>query len=338
MSRNDLPTTARDGQVGWALVGASAIAELYMIDAFRRAVGGRLVGVLSSDPERGARFAAANEIPRAYASAEELYDDAEVSAVYVSTVNAKHASDTIAAARAGRHVLCDKPLASTVEDARAMVAECERAGVLLGMNNNLRCAPVNRALRRLVQEGRLGEVHGARIFFGADLPDAMRTWRTQDADAGGGTALDLTVHETDLLRYVLDDEVTEVCGIGCRQDSRTSGVEDALAGALRFSRGTLASFHDSFNMPFATTGLELHGTLGSVVAVDALADDPIGRATLRDGTGVHEVVTDPSPGLYVELVEAFNAAVAGEGRLVATGVDGLRAVEISTAARDGGAS
>src|SRR5215218_1627925 len=201
---------ARAADVGWALVGASEIARTYMVDAIRRADGGRLVGILSSDPERGARFAAEHAIPRAYVSAAELYADADVDAVYVSTVNARHAPDTLAAARAGRHVLCDKPLATSVEDARSMVAACAQAGVLLGVNHNLRCAPVHRALRRLVAEGRLGDVQAARVLFGADLPPAMRTWRTCDAAAGGGCALDLTVHEADLLRYLLDDDVVEV--------------------------------------------------------------------------------------------------------------------------------
>jgi GFO/IDH/MocA oxidoreductase family protein len=72
----------------------------------------------------------------------------ERTAVYVSTVNSRHAADTLAAARAGRHVLCDKPLASTAADARAMVAGCAAAGVLLGVNHNLRCAPVHRAPRQ----------------------------------------------------------------------------------------------------------------------------------------------------------------------------------------------
>jgi 1,5-anhydro-D-fructose reductase (1,5-anhydro-D-mannitol-forming) len=320
-------------QVGWALVGASGIARAYMVDAIRRAEGGRLVGVLSSDPERGARFAAEHGIPRAYATPEELYADPEVQAVYISTVNARHAADTLAAARAGRHVLCDKPLASSVEDARAAVAGCAEAGVLLGVNHNLRCAPVHRALRRLVAEGRLGELLAARVLFGADLPRAARTWRTRDAAAGGGCALDLTVHEIDLLRYLLDDDVAEVRALAARQDAATREVEDALAGALRFARGTLASFQDSFNLPFAPTTLELHGTRGSASVVDAFADDPVASATVRDATGVWELPTAATPGLYVDLVAAFNAAVAGHGAPVASGEDGLRAVEVALAAR-----
>lgn len=161
---------------------------------------------------------------------------------------------------------------------------------------------------------------------------SCRRWRTKDAAAGGGAALDVTVHDVDLLRFLLTDEVVEVMAFTGAQGVDTVNVEDAVAGTLRFERGTIATFHDSLALPFAQTSLTLHGELGRVDVIDAMADDPIATVTLTDSRGVREVPTRTTPGLYHATVAAFNAAVLGDGQPRATGEDGLRAVEIVTAA------
>src|SRR5688500_4138246 len=118
--------------LGWGLIGASTVARQYMIGAINAQPNGRVAAVASADLERGKRFAAENGIPRAYGKVESLLDDPAVDAVYVSTTNEWHREMTLAAARAGKHVLCEKPLALTLDDAREMVAACRDAGVVLG--------------------------------------------------------------------------------------------------------------------------------------------------------------------------------------------------------------
>lgn len=232
------PTSTDERPLTWALIGASTIAAVYMIDALRRAPGGRLLGVLSSDRQRGADYAKRHEIPRVYVSIDELCADTDLDAVYVSTANDRHAPDTLAAIAAGKHVLCEKPLAVTVADAEAMIAAAAQAGVTLGVNHHLRSAPAHLKARELVAAGRIGQVLGARVFHGTELPIGLRTWRTGSPSAGAGAALDLTVHGADLLRFLLDDEVEQVTALSARQGmSAHPDIEDALAGALRMRGG-----------------------------------------------------------------------------------------------------
>jgi 1,5-anhydro-D-fructose reductase (1,5-anhydro-D-mannitol-forming) len=326
-------STTEEQPVTWALIGASTIAALYMIDAFRRAPGGRLAGVLSSDPERGARYAERHALPRAYRSLDELCEDGSVDAVYVSTANDRHAPEALAAIGAGKHVLCEKPLAVTVSDARAMIAAAAQAGVTLGVNHHLRSAPANLMARELIATGRIGRVLGARVFHGTELPLGLRTWRTGQPGAGAGAALDLTVHGADLLRFLLEDEIDQVVALSARQGMSThADIEDAIAGAMRLHGGALATFHDAFTMPCVHTRVEIHGSAGAITIEDAMLDDPVATVMLCDESGTHDVPLDQSEGLYERTVRLFNAAVRGRGTPTASGEDGLRSLMVASAA------
>jgi 1,5-anhydro-D-fructose reductase (1,5-anhydro-D-mannitol-forming) len=318
----------------WALIGASTIAAIYMIDAFRGAPGGRLGGVLSSDPERGARYAQQHKLTCAYESLEELCTSAEVDAVYISTPNDRHAPQALAAIEAGKHVLCEKPLAASVADARAMVEAAKQAGVILGVNHHLRSAPANLMAKDLIAQGRIGEVLGARVFHGGELPVGLRTWRTGNPEAGAGAALDLTVHSADLLRFLLEQEIEEVAAFSARQGMSTHPeIEDAVAGAMRLSGGGLATFHDAFTTPYVHTRVEIYGSAGAITIKDAMLDAPVATLTLGDQSGTHPITLDQSEGLYVRTARLFNAAARGDGAPTASGEDGLRSLMVASAAR-----
>ena len=114
-------------KLGWGLIGASTIAKEHMIGAIRAQPDGEVVAVMSSDAARGERYAAEHGIARSYDSVAALLADPAVDIVYVSTTNELHLPQTLAAAAAGKHVLCEKPLALTLADAQAMVAACRKA-------------------------------------------------------------------------------------------------------------------------------------------------------------------------------------------------------------------
>src|SRR5207244_5993197 len=120
--------------------------------------------VVSSSAERARSFAEDLAVPRWYDTLASPLADPEIDAVYVSTTNELHGQVTIAAARAGKHVLCEKPLATTLDDAHAMATACREAGVVLATNHHLRNAPTHRAIRVLIEEGAVGEVLAVRVF------------------------------------------------------------------------------------------------------------------------------------------------------------------------------
>src|SRR5438874_8140327 len=170
--------------LGWGLIGASDIAATRMIPAIAAQPDSRVVAILSSQRERAHQYAERNGIPRAYDSLEMLLADPAVDVVYISTTNDRHKEQTVAAAGAGKHVLCEKPLALSLDDAQAMVEACRAAGVVLGTNHHLRNAVTHRTLRRLVAEGAIGAPLAVRVFHAVYLPERLQGWRVTAPAAG----------------------------------------------------------------------------------------------------------------------------------------------------------
>jgi 1,5-anhydro-D-fructose reductase (1,5-anhydro-D-mannitol-forming) len=318
--------------VGWGFVGASIWARRYLIPAVRAVEGADAIGVYSSSPERGERYARETGLGRSYASLDELVGDDSIDAVYVSTTNDLHAPQAIAAARAGKHVLSEKPLATALEDALRMRDACARAGVVLAVNHHMRGGALIRAMRDLISRGEIGDVVAARVFHANLLPEAMRTWRLNRPEAGAGAVLDLTVHDTDTIRFLLDDEVAEVTAVTANQGMAGGAVEDSAMGVLRMRGGQLVSFHDSFVVPHAGNGVEVHGTTGSLFARDVMGPEPSGEVFLRRGSEIEPIEIPERWPLYENVVRRFDAAVRGEGRPVASGEDGIASLAVALAA------
>ena len=320
--------------LGWGLIGASDIARTRMIAAIRAQPDSDVVAVMSSQIERARSYATETNIPRAYDSLDAILSDAAVDVVYISTTNELHAPQTLAAARAGKHVLCEKPLALSLDDAHAMVDACRAAGVMLGTNHHLRNAATHRTLRRLIAEGAIGQPLAARVFHAVKLPPRLQGWRINRPEAGAGVILDITVHDADTLRFVLDDEVAEVTALAAQQGLAAGTLEDTVMGVMRFQSGVLAQFHDAFTIPHAGTGFEVHGTEGSLFAEGVMTQDPAGRMFLRHNDQREQVDVGALENLYLRSVRLFSQAVRGEGQPSATGEDGVRSLAIGLAVQE----
>jgi 1,5-anhydro-D-fructose reductase (1,5-anhydro-D-mannitol-forming) len=229
-------------------------------------------------------------------------------------------------------VLCEKPLALTLVDAREMVAACDAAGVVMGTNHHLRNAATHRKMKELIEAGEIGAVQSARVFHAVFLPAHLQTWRVNRPESGGGVIFDITVHDADTLRFVLGDEIAEVAALAAAQ-GMGAGVEDSVMGVMRMRGGALAQFHDSFTARHAYTGLEVHGTEGSLYARVVMTQQPIGTVTMRRD-GVEAEIPVVHENLYERSVRCFNAAVRGEGPPAATAEDGLRSLEVALAVHE----
>jgi 1,5-anhydro-D-fructose reductase (1,5-anhydro-D-mannitol-forming) len=324
----------------WGLIGASTIAAEHMIDAFR-ANGGDAVAVMSTNAERAAQYAAKHKIAKSTTDLADLVGDKDIDVIYISTTNELHRDQVFAAAAAGKPVLCEKPLALTLADARAMVAECRKRGVVIATNHHLRNAAAHRAMRDAIKAGSIGKPLFARVFHAVYLPPHLQGWRIEKPNAGGGVILDITVHDADTLRFVLDDEPQSVTAMTSKGGMGEAGLEDGVMGVIRFSSGLLAQFHDAFTTKYATTGFEVHGDQGSLIARDCMTQAPKGDVLLRSAAG-EEALKLEHEKLYVRSVRMFQGAVEGRGTPSATGEDGVKSlsVAISTleAARSGAAA
>lgn len=320
----------------WGLIGASTIASEWMIDAIRAQADHEIGAVLSSDRVRGADYARQHEIETCHTELDALVGDPSLDAVYISTTNEKHRPQALAAIAAGKHVLCEKPLAMSVAEAREMVAAAAARGVTFATNHHLRCAGSHIAIRELISAGRIGQVLSLRVFHAVELPEHLRGWRINDASAGGGVIPDITVHDADTVRFYLDEDPLEVVaragtsGLG-------DGVEDSVMSVWSMPSGVMVQSHESFTHPYAHTGIEVHGTRGSIVARDVMTQRPVGEITLSNADGDHAIEYSPH-NLYEHAVAAFAAAVAGEGRPAADGEDGVKSLAVALAVRAAAAS
>lgn len=307
--------------VRWGLMGASTIAREWVIDAIR-ATGGEIASVMSTSAERGAAYATENRIPKAVTSLDEVVGDPAIDAVYISTTNELHRDQAIAAAKAGKHVLCEKPLAMSLSDGHAMIKAARDAGVVIATNHHLRNAASHRAMRDAIASGKIGKPLSARVFHAVYLPPHLQGWRLDKPQAGGGVILDITVHDTDTLRFVLNDDPTEVIAFSQSGGMGKEGLEDAVMGVMRFKSGLIAQFHDGFTTKFTETGFEVHGTHGSLIGKNVMTQRPVGTVTLRTAEGEQDLPLDDS-NLYRTALHNFHAAVAGRGHVSASGEDGI---------------
>ena len=315
---------------GWGLIGASTIAAEHMIAAIRAQAGHDVVAVASSSAERGRAYADRHRITTAYGCVDALLADPAVQAVYISTTNELHRDQVLAAAAAGKHVLCEKPLALNLDDAMAMVRACRDAGVVMATNHHLRNAATHRKIRDLIRSGMIGKPLFARVFHAVYLPPHLQGWRLDKPQAGGGVILDITVHDADTLRFVLDAEPVEAVGMTQCAAMAREGLEDGVMAVLRFDNGVLAQLHDAFTVKHAGTGIEIHGERGSIVGRNVMTQQPVGDVVLRTAAGEQNVPVEHES-LYVRGVAAFCVALQGQGAPAASAEDGVRSLATALA-------
>ncbi len=315
--------------MNWALVGASTIAEQFMIGAIRSQPGAEIRWVVSGTAARAAEVAERNDIDGFSDDLAVALSDPAVEAIYISSTNATPLPQTLDAIAAGKHVLCEKPIALTVADAQSMVVAASERGVVLATNHHLRCSGSHRAVRDVIRSGRIGRVLSLRLFHAVALPAALQGWRIFDPAAGGGVVVDITVHDADVVRFLLDEDplsvVAQTANSGLGQ-----GVEDSAMSIWQMPSGAMVMSHESFTHPHAGSGLEVHGTTGSIFAQGVMTQRPVGEITLITDAG-HDVIPYSDHDLYAFGVAQFCAAVAGHGSPAASGADGVKSLAVAQA-------
>ncbi|MFL5708082.1 MAG: Gfo/Idh/MocA family protein [Chloroflexota bacterium] len=314
----------------WGLIGTSDIAATRLIPAMRRL--GHHVAAVASTGDRAAAFAERNGIG-AFGSVEEVVGRDDVDAVYISTKNESHRDQTLIAAAAGKHVLCEKPLALSVEDAQAMVDACSAAGVVLGTNHHLPGSDTHRTIRELVDSGAIGRLLAIRVFHAVMLPPRLQGWRLTSRE-GGGVVLDVTCHDASVVNRLVGELPVDVVALSAAQGSWDAAAEDAVMSTMRYPGGVLVQTHDAFTVAYAPTGIDVIGEDGAISATDVMTQEPIGHVILRDAAGTREIDIADRRDLYDISVGGFAAAVAGEApQPIVTGGEGLDATRVALAVR-----
>jgi predicted dehydrogenase len=285
----------------WGLLGTARINRA-LIPALRASERSELAAVASRERDKGAAYARQWGIPRVLGY-EEMLADAAIDVVYVPLPNSLHAEWTARAARAGKHVLCEKPLALTVEEVDAVAAAARASGVVVAEAFMYRHHPQTRRVKELVEQGAVGDVKLVRGAFTFDL--------TREGDVrlapslGGGSLWDVGCYPVNYARYLVGAEPREAFGW---QAVAPSGIDEGFYGQLRFSPEVYAQFDSGFRAAFRTR-LEVVGRAGTIVVHRPFKPTPQETILLTRGDQTEEIEVKGPAELYLGEVEDMADAV-----------------------------
>ena len=302
----------------WGIVGYGWVARDHMAPAIV-AAGHELAIV--ADPSADARATAERSGVAAVATMAELLER-RPDAIYIATPNHRHLAPIIEAARAGMAILCEKPMAATLEDAEAIAAVA--GSVVYGTAFDQRHHPAHRAIRAEIANGAIGQVTAVRINYACwvdpewQAPGAgsgQANWRADPVAAGGGAVMDLALHGLDLAQMLLGEPL-ERLHIDLQRRVHDYAVDDGGMLSGRFDGGALFQSHVAYNCPepLPRRRLEIIGDRGAIVALDTMGQSAGGSAMLtcgRSGSG-RPIAFDHNRSPFEAQATAFAAAVRGE--------------------------
>jgi len=331
--------------VRWGVLGAANIALKKVIPAMQRGRLSRVVAIASRDLAKARAAAEALGIERAYGSYEELLADQDVEVVYNPLPNHLHVPWSIRAANAGKHVLCEKPIALSASEARELLAARDRTGVQIAEAFMVRTHPQWVAARELVASGRIGDlrlVSGHFSYYHRDPADIRSR-----AEFGGGAMMDIGIHMTDLARYFLG-EITSVYGSMSESVWHVDGSEDNAIAIFKNPDGIVASYQTTWDeWKGYKSYVEIYGDNGMVrAAYAAMSNLLIANTTKGKKFKVRKLYPEiilrekfrswQTTALlsFQEELNGFLKMIGGDYDVaLADGHAGLRSVEVSEAVR-----
>jgi 1,5-anhydro-D-fructose reductase (1,5-anhydro-D-mannitol-forming) len=311
----------------WGIIGLGRIADTEIAPAITASPGGELYGVVSRDQGRADAFAKRHGAARALTSIGELLADPATDAVYIATPNALHAGEVVTAARAGKDVMCDKPLALSVADARRAVTVCADAGVRLGITFQTRFHDHFDRFREVIQDGSLGEIRVVQVEMSPGRT-LLKGWRTDPGLAGLGAINNLGVHAFDLVSWLLGAQAIEVTAMAGHEGGLAP--ETLALVLLRYDTGALAYVNVNQSVAFPQADITVYGTKGRVVGRSVTRMNMEGTLGILTEAGETTIET-ASYHAYRGAVMAFADAVAAGREPSPSGLDGLRSVELTSA-------
>ena len=296
-------------KVRWGVISTAKIGVEKVIPAMQQGEASEIVAIASRDGEKAKQTASLLGIPKSYGSYEELLADPEIEAIYNPLPNHLHVPWSVKAAEAGKHVLCEKPLALTAEEAQTLLDARDRTGVLITEAFMVRAHPQWLRVRELVREGRIGKlraVQGAFSYMNRD-PENIRNM----ADIGGGGVYDIGCYPTVIARYLFEAEPNRVAAIVERDpEMKTDRLTSAL---LDFDRGQASWVCSTQLVPYQR--MQVFGTTGRIeveIPFNAPPDAPT-RIFIDDGSalgGANAVVEEfPVTDQYTVQGDLFSRAV-----------------------------
>ena len=302
-------------KVRWGVIGAGGIADRRTIPGMMLCDNAELVAVMEINMELAEKCRAKWGCKKAYDSEAALLADPEVDAVYIASPVFLHARQAMAAADAGKHILIEKPLAMTAEEGQKVVEHCKEKGVLIAAGLMMRFGAYVQAMKKAVEEGKIGRPVSGYAQFTGWYPDMPGAWRQNKKNGGGGAMMDMGVHCIDLMQYILGTKAKDVAAFNDTV-SFSYDVEDSSTVLMRMENGAQCVVQSNFNIAddAAKWRIEIFGEEGRLIGDTVIGQVDGGKldAMFLGKQGGYDAQQDKKDGQRTEIQVEFGNMYARE--------------------------
>jgi len=318
--------TSAARKTGYCVIGLGRIAGHFM-PAVRNTTTSQITGLVSGHRDKAERIAAQYGVPPSsiynYESFDEIARNPAIDAVYVALPNSMHSEYTIRAAKAGKHVLCEKPMSTDVATAEAMIAACKAARVKLMVAYRCHYEPTNLKAIQLIRQGALGQVQAIESSFGFNI--APGEWRLSKKLAGGGPLFDVGIYSLNACRYLTGEEPEHIAANASviDQDSRFNEVEENVSWTMKFPSGIVASCNTTYGANMEGF-YRVHGSKGWLEVDSAFVYEGLWLRADYAGVQLDELNPARDPSHFQAEAEHFSQCIQNELEPRSPGEEGLR--------------
>jgi len=329
-----LAETRQERKLGWAIVGLGGYATRQIMPQFKNCRFSKITALVSGSPDKARTLAQEYGVPQRsiydYRNFDSIRDNPEVDIVYVVLPNGLHAEYTIRAARAGKHVMCEKPMANTVRECEQMIAACRQAGKKLMIGYRSRFEPHNVEAIRVARAQELGPSRVIVADHGFNIGNPNQ-WRLKRELSGGGSLMDIGVYSVQAARYLTGEEPTAVNAVEStdRSDPRFREVEDIINFQLRFPSGVVANCVSSYSSPH--NRYRLVGTRGWLELEPATGYSGQSMRVRVGNTTENRIPPEPTRNQFVGQLDHLSECVLRDREPLVPGEEGLRDLRVMTA-------
>jgi predicted dehydrogenase len=327
-----IPAFGEERTIGYCVVGLGRISMQHFMPAVKTSKKSRITALVSGHRDKAERMAAEYGVPSRsiynYENYEEIGKNPDVDAVYIALPNSMHAEYTIRAAKAGKHVLCEKPMATSVEDSHAMIQACDSAHKKLMIAYRCQYEPAHLRAIELIREGKLGSIQSIESAFG--FPIAPNEWRLDRKLAGGGPLMDVGIYCLNASRYLTGEEPSELAGFSSvvDHDGRFAQLEETLSWTMKFPGGTLASCICTYGSSMPGY-FRVRGSKGTLLMEPAFNYDKLHLSgQLADGEKVDLAPDEPDPVQFLREADYMADCILQNKEPKTSGQEGLRDMEL----------
>jgi predicted dehydrogenase len=321
-----LRAQTNEKKTGYAVIGLGRIAGHFMPGS-RNTSNSQITALVSGHRDKAEKIAAEYGIPTSsiysYENFDRIAENKAVDAVYVALPNSMHAEYTNRAAKAGKHVLCEKPMATSVADCESMIAGCKAANVKLMIAYRCHYEPTNLKAVKLIRDGALGQVQAIESSFGFNIQPGE--WRLSKTLAGGGPLYDVGIYSLNACRYLTGEEPQDIAAYASvmDHDGRFNEVEENVSWTMKFPSGIVASCNTTYGAPMDGF-FRVHGSKGWLEVDQAFVYEGLHLRANFGGTQLDEPNPARDPSHFQAEAEHFSHCIQNGIEPESPGEEGLR--------------